>query len=423
MQLRMQNADVLTQEQIQEFLKGSRSIRFTGQDRGELYGFVQGVLVAQEYAQQGKKERGAVRAYLSKVTGLSLPQMTRLIRKYREEGVVEAVAYRRRRFPTIYTGRDVALLAEVDRAHGWLSGPATVHILKREYEQFGKAEHAQLARISVAHLYNLRGSAWYRKLAGKWDPTRPSAIPIGERRKPDPEGRPGFLRVDTVHQGDWEGAKGVYHINAVDAVTQWQVVGCVERISEQFLLPVLEAILHQFPFRILGFHSDNGSEYVNYEVAKLLQSLLIEFTRSRANRTQDNALVEGKNGAIIRKHFGYGHIAAEHAGAVQRFHTMYLNPYLNFHRPCGFATVSLDERGKRRRQYKREDYATPYEKLKTLEQAERHLKPNVSFARLDQTARQMSDTECARKMAAAKTQMLRRCKSEAPLPTRGQSQV
>jgi transposase InsO family protein len=224
--------------------------------------------------------------------------------------------------------------------------------------------------------------------------------------------------VDTVHQGDWEGVKGVYHINAVDAVTQWQVVGCVERISEHFLLPVLEAMLHQFPFRIRGFHSDNGSEYVNYEVAKLLKSLLIEFTKSRANRTQDNALVEGKNGAIIRKHIGYGHIGAEHAEGVQKFYTAHLNPYLNFHRPCGFATVSLDARGKRRRQYKSEDYATPYEKLKGLEEAEQYLKSSMSFVQLDQTAQKMSDTECARKMGAAKTQLLRRCKMESPRPPR-----
>ena len=414
----MQNAEVLTQEQIREFLKGSQAIEFRGQTRAELYGFVQRVLVAQEYAVQGKKERGAIRAYLSKVTGLSLPQMTRLIRKYRQEGVVEPAAYRRRRFPAKYTSVDIALLAEVDRVHGWLSGPATVRILKREYEQFGKAEYARLAEISVAHLYNLRRGAQYRKLAAKWEPTQPSAVMIGERRKPDPGGRPGFLRIDTVHQGDWEGAKGVYHINAVDAVTQWQVVGCVGRISEQFLLPVLEAMLHQFPFRILGFHSDNGSEYVNHGVAKLLQSLLIEFTKSRANRTQDNALVEGKNGAIIRKHIGYGHIGTEHAEAVQKFYTTQLNPYLNFHRPCGFATVSLDASGKRKRQYKREDYATPYEKLKGLEKAEQYLKPNLSLAQLDQTAQKMSDTECARKMAAARAQLLRRCKIESPLPPR-----
>jgi len=172
----------------------------------------------------GQKQRGAVRAYPVKVTGLSLPQATRLIRKYRAEGVVEAAPYRRRRFPVKYSKQDLARLAEVDRAHGWLSGPATVRIFQREHQQFGKAEYARLGGISVAHLYNLRGSAEYRKLAGKWEATRPTATMIGERRQPDPRGRPGFLRIDTVHQGDWNGVKGVYHINAVDAVTQWRVV-------------------------------------------------------------------------------------------------------------------------------------------------------------------------------------------------------
>lgn len=415
----MQNAERLTPEQIREFLQSSQGIEFVGQNRAERYEFVQRVLVAQEYAVQSKKQRGTIRGFLSKVTGLSLPQITRLIRKYRQSGVVEPRAYRRRRFPSKYTNRDVELLAEVDRAHGWLSGPATVRILKREFEQYGKAEYARLAGISVSHLYNLRHSNRYRKMAAEWKPTQPTAIAIGERRKPDPQGRPGFVRIDTVHQGDWEGAKGVYHINAVDAVTQWQVVGCVERINEQFLLPVLEAMLHQFPFRILGLHSDNGSEYVNYEVAKLLKSLLIEFTKSRANRTQDNALVEGKNGAIIRKHIGYGHIPAEHAEAVQKFYTAHLNPYLNFHRPCGFATVSLDARGKRRRRYLQEDYATPYEKLKGLEAAEQYLKPNLSWAQLDQVAQRMSDTECARRMAAAKAKLLRRVKIESPHPPQG----
>jgi transposase InsO family protein len=411
----MQNTEALTREQIREFLKGSEGIEFSAQNRFELYGWVQEILVGQEYAAQGKQERGGVRAYIRKMTGLSEPQATRLIRKYRQDGVVQPVAYRRQRFPVKYTSQDIALLAELDRAHDWLSGPSTARILRREHNLYGKTEYARLAEISVAHLYNLRNSAGYRKLAAKWEPTRPGAIAVGERRKPDPQGRPGFLRIDTVHQGDWNGVKGVYHINAVDAVTQWQVVGCVGKISDQHLRPVLEAILHQFPFRILGFHSDNGSEYVNHEVAKLLKSLLIEFTKSRANRTQDNALVEGKNGAIVRKHIGYGHIAAEHAGAVQKFYTAHLNPYLNFHRPCGFATVSLDVRGKRKREYKREDYATPYEKWKSLPQAEQYLKPNMSFARLDEAALTRSDTECARKMAAAKAQLLRRCKFESPV--------
>jgi transposase InsO family protein len=414
----MRNAESLSQSQISEFLKASEGIEFAGQGRAEVYGWVQRMLVNQEYARQERKSRGAIRAYLSRVTGLSLAQITRLIRAYSETGVVEAKAYRRRRFATKYKRTDVALLAEVDRAHERLSGPATQRILKRAHAEFGERKFARLAEISVAHLYNLRRSVAYRKVAAVFDATRPSAVSIAERRRPEPRGQPGFLRVDTVHQGDWNEQKGVYHINAVDTVTQWQVVGCTSKISEQFLLPVLEAILHQFPFRILGFHSDNGSEYINHKVAEMLEKLLVEFTKSRPNRSQDNALVEGKNGAVIRKHMGYGHIPSQHAEQVHKFYTAHLNGYLNYHRPCGFATVTVDGRGKRRRQYKPVDYATPYEKLKSLPKAEQYLKPNVGFVQIDKIAKSMSDTAWAKRMGAAKAKLLRACKIESPLPPR-----
>jgi transposase InsO family protein len=412
----MQNAENLSQEQIREFLESSAGIEFGGGGRSEVYAWTERALVAQEFGRHGKKERGVIRAYVEKMTGLSTSQMTRLIRTYLDTGSVREKPYRRHEFAVRYTDVDIALLAEVDRAHERLSGPATRWILKRAYEQFGQQEYVRLAGISVAHLYNLRHSVRYRRQAAVFEPTRPTAVSIGERRKPDPQGRPGFLRVDTVHQGDWDGAKGVYHINAVDTVTQWQEVGCASRISEQFLMPVLEAILHQFPFRILGFHADNGSEFINHTVAQLLGKLLAEFTKSRACRSQDNALVEGKNGAIIRKHIGYGHIPAEHAEALQKFYAAHLNPYLNFHRPCGFATVTFDARGKRQRQYKLKDYATPYQKLKSLPQAQDYLKDGISLESLDRLANTMSDTEFARKMSAAKARLLRACKIESPLP-------
>src|ERR1022692_102822 len=416
MQIRMQNGEGLTAEQIKEFLKGNESVSFAGQSQKEVYAWVQRVLVTQEFTQQDKKRRGAIRAYVEKVTGLGSAQVTRLVRRFKETGIVEASGYHRRRFPRKYTDRDIALLAEVDRAHERLSGPATRHILEREHARSGQAEYARLAQISIGHLYNLRASAAYRKRMAVYQSTRPTVVSIGERRRPEPQGQPGYLRVDTVHQGDWDGAKGVYPINAVDAVTQWQVIGCASRISEAYLQPVLEAILHQFPFRIQGFHSDNGSAYINHTVAGLLDKLLIEFTKSRANHSQDNALVEGKNGAIIRKLIGYGHIAGEHAEDLQKFYTAHLNPYLNFHRPCGFATVSQDARGKRRRKYKVEDYATPYEKLKSLAEAVGYLKENMSLARLDQQASSMSDTECAKRMGTAKAKLLRKVKTESPIP-------
>lgn len=412
----MQNAESLTTQQISEFLKGSEGVEFAGQGRAEIYGWVEGMLRAQRYTQQRRKQRGAIRACLSKVTGLSIPQITRLIRSYVETGKVAAKPNLRRRFPSKYSLQDIALLADVDRAHQRLSGPATRQVLSREFHEFGKAEYVRLAGISVSHLYNLRRSASYRKQAAEFTVTRPSGVTIAERRRPEPMGQPGYLRVDTVHQGDWDGTKGVYHINAVDTVTQWQVVGCAGKISEAFLLPVLEAILHQFPFRILGFHTDNGSEFINYKVAEMLGKLLVEFTKSRACRSQDNALVEGKNGAVIRKLIGYGHIPAEHAAALQKFYTAHLNPYLNFHRPCGFATVSFDARGKRKRKYKLSDYATPFQKLKSLPKAAQYLKDGIALQQLDQLALKSSDTEFARKMSVAKARLLRAAKIESPLP-------
>lgn len=410
------NAESLSQEQIREFLKSSQRIEFAGCQRSEKYAWVERVLGAQNYGALGKGERGVVRAYMEKVTGMSVSQTTRLVRGFLDSGVVRMAPYQRHGFPARYTAEDIALLAEVDRAHERLSGPATRRILQRECEQFGHTQFERLAKISVAHLYNLRADARYRNQAAVFETTRPTGIPIGERRRPDPQGRPGFLRVDTVHQGDWDGAKGVYHINAVDAVTQWQVVGCVSRISEVYLMPVLEAVLAQFPFVVLGFHVDNGSEYINHRVAQMLDKLHAEFTKSRACRTQDNALVEGKNGAVVRKLMGYGYIAGEHAQAIGKFYAQQLNPYLNFHRPCGFATVSLDERGKRQRQYKTEDYQTPLEKLKSLEGAEQYLKPGVTLVELEREALAMSDTECARKMSAAKSRLLGQCKVQSPLP-------
>ena len=403
---------------MRRLLEGSEELAFQGQGRKEIYAWIQVILRQRKYGECGRSDKGLIRRFLSKMSGLSVPQITRLIRQHGRQGEIAVRPGKRRRFPTKYTAQDVTLLAEVDRAHQRLSGPATRCILQRELQIFRRQPFQRLAGLSVSHLYNLRRSAAYRRQAAEFDWTKPVTISIAERRRPDPRGQPGYLRVDTVHQGDWEGEKGVYHINAVDAVTQWEIVGCTAKISEFYLLPVLEAMLHQLPFRLLGFHADNGSEYINHTVANLLNKLLAEFTKSRPYKTQDNALVEGKNGAVIRKHMGWGHIAAGHAEAVQKFYTAYFNPYLNFHRPCGFATITTAANGKRKRIYKPAHYATPYQKFQSLPQAATFLKPHVSFAQLDRLAAAMSDTECAHKMSAAKAALLRKVKLESPFPPR-----
>ena len=401
MTIHMQNSEQLTLDEMKEFVKGSRRIGLRAPG-GAAYGLIQGVLGAQQYPRLAKAAKGIVRGFLQKVTGLSRAQVSRLIQRWNQSGRVERRRTRRTCFPHQYTIEDIALLAKVDAAHQDLSGPAIRRILQREYQVFHQQEYYRLAQISVSHIYNLRRSRTYRNHRVRVQHTRARQVSIAERRKPDPRGQPGYLRVDTVHQGHHDGHAGVYHINAVDTVTQWQVVGCVPAISERYLVPVLQAMLHQFPFRILGFHCDNGSEFLNSAVERLLNKLLVEFTKSRAYRTTDNALVEGKNGAVVRKHMGYGPIAAPQAEAWQRFYTAYFNPYLNYHRPCGFATIEINERGKRKRRYPTDQYRTPYEKLLSLTHWEKFLKPGITTELLYRQATRSSDTQAARQMQTAK---------------------
>ena len=137
------------------------------------------------------------------------------------------------------------------------------------------------------------------------------------------------------------------------------MIGAVERTSEHVLLPILEPLIAAFSFTLRGFHSDNGSEYSNHRVAKLLEKLRIEPTQSRARHTHDNALVEAKNGATVRKPLGYRHLPGRFAKDVNRFSSGPLTEYLNYHRPCHFPTESIDAKGKRRKHYRHQDLMPP----------------------------------------------------------------
>jgi transposase InsO family protein len=397
----MNQSEQMSLESIRRFLSGSEEIHFECDNRQQRYAWLQQLLIHHQYASLGKSDRGLVRRYAAKMTGLSRAQITRLIALYTATGRVCPAPCKRHRFVRRYTRADIELLASTDEAHEVLSGPATRRILEREYKVYGKTEYERLASISVGHLYNLRQHARYRQRLLPTVKTKPTQAAIGIRKKPEPAGRPGYLRVDTVHQGDPQGSeRGVYHINAVDEVTQWEIVACVERISEAYLLPVLESMLHQFPFVIHGFHSDNGSEYINQDAARLLEKLRIEQTRSRPRQSGDNGLVESKNGAIIRKQIGYGHIASAHAAPLNGFYRDFLNPYLNYHRPCAQPEVTIDNKGRKRVKYKL--YRTPLETLLGLPLPGQYLRPNLSLETLERMGSAQSDTEAARRMQKAK---------------------
>jgi transposase InsO family protein len=399
----MNDKQLATLAQLQAFLDGTSVVDFALAP-GERYDFIARTVRRFGYRRLPRAGKSLVLRFLERVSGYSRQQITRLVKRGAGQ-LPLAKRYRASRtgFARTYTNADVRLLGATDTLHATLSGLATRKLMERAYYLFADARYERLATISVAHLYNLRKRTGYLRYRQTWTKTRPVTIPIGERRAPAPNNQPGYLRVDSVHQGDLEGAKGVYHINTVDCVTQYEAVATCERISEAFLIPVLEALLNSFPFVIRGFHSDNGSEYINRHVTKLLNKLLIEEqTKSRARHSNDNAQAESKNGAIIRKHLGYSHIPQRFAGLVNGFCHDHLNTYINFHRPCLFAQTIIDAKGRSRKRYPYKLMMTPYEKLKSLDRSEQFLKPGITFKQLDALAGSMSDNEAALRLNNAR---------------------
>jgi len=401
-----------TIEQIEQFLSASAAIEFSASgDDAERYGHISRVLKRFDYPRRSRRERGVLLRYLEHTSGYSRAQVTRLVTRWQRNRLAEVPLVKRYGRPAVpfarkYTPADIALLVEMDKANEDVCGPAIAHLLQRAYRAYGDPRYERLATLSVSHLYNLRKSAGYQMQRKHFTSTRPVCNSIGVRKAPGPEGRAGFVRIDTVHQGDLDGMKSVYHITCVDAVSQWQVQACVQGISEAYLLPVLALIIAQFPFVVLGFHSDNGSEYINHKVAQMLEKLRIEQTKSRSRHSNDNALAESKNASVVRKHMGYSHIPQEYAQPINTFYHDIFNPWLNLHRPCLFATSLTNAKGKIVKRYRHEDVKTPLECLTQLSANNlATFKPGISLAALQAQAASQTDLAAAQAMQQAKHEL------------------
>ena len=409
MVINMDETRLTTVAQLEEFLAASSVVQFNpeGGD-GERYAHISRVLKRFDYPRLGKPGKGVVLRYLRHTSGYSRQQLTRLVSRWQRNRLAPVPLSKRYLAPRVpfarkYTSVDIALLVQMDRANEDVCGPAIVHLLHRALHVYGDVRYQRLAGLSSSHLYNLRKSVGYQSRRASITKTRAVCNPIGQRRAPCPNGRAGYVRIDSVHQGDLDGRKGVYHITCVDAESQWQIEASVEGISEAFLLPVLAHVMAGFPFVISGFHSDNGSEYVNHRVAALLEKLRIEQTKSRSRHSNDNALAESKNASVVRKHMGYSHIPHRFAAPINEFYQTHFNPWLNLHRPCLFATEQVSPKGKIVKRYRHQDVQTPLERLTDLlGRALATLKEGQTLAALQHPALAKTDLQAATEMRAAK---------------------
>lgn len=386
MNITMNDSRITSIAQIKEFLKGSQGfdLSLCNSPIEEKYKFIDETIDRMRYHALKRKDKKAVINYLRKITGYKHTQLFRLIERA-EKGKLERIPYQRINPHRIYTSRDIKLLEKTDELHVRLSDMATKEIMRREYELFNHKEFQTISGVSHSNIDNLRHSPIYRN---SWvNHTKARLIPIGITMPPQNFGKPGSIRVDAVSQKD------VYHINSVDEITQWEIVVCVPQICEACMIPAIEDLINQYPFVIFNFHSDRGGENINYQTADLLQRLLIKQTKGRSNHCNDNALVETKNGSIIRKNMGWQHINQSLADKVNNYYRNFFNPYLNYHRPCGFPTIVTDSKGKKHKVYK--TYKVPYDALKDITGASSFLKPGQTFEKLDIIAYQYSDNEFA----------------------------
>lgn len=391
-----------TPAELEQFLNGSQACTYEVlSDKDERYKWVQKTLVQFHYLTLGKRDKGIVARFLCRISGYSRPQIKRLIKQYAETGQCRRRQRATKGFTYRYTEADIRLLAQIDSLHESPCGAVVKKLCERAFDQ-GDKRYERLATISASHIYNLRRRESYQKQRRHFQKTQSKKSSIGERRKPAPEGQPGFLRVDTVHQGDQDKSKGVYHINLVDEVTQFEIAFATEKISEHYLAPGLRAALARLPFKIRGFHSDNGSEFINKTVAELLKNLHIEFTKSRARQSNDNALVESKNASVIRKHFGYSHIPQHWASDINNALQEPLYRYQNFHRPCFFPAIIEDDKGKQKKVYRYENLMTPLEKFLSLENPTQYLKDKITLEELLFYAQAKTDTQAASELQEAK---------------------
>jgi|WetSurMetagenome_2_1015567.scaffolds.fasta_scaffold134516_1 hypothetical protein len=386
MTITMDDSRIQSIAQLKEFLKGSQKIPLSLENESiaKKYEFIDQTIQKFLYRKLKKREKRVILWYLQKATGYKKERVYQLVARA-EKGSLKKALYQRVKPHKIYTSFDIKLLERTDELHLRLSEDATKEILRREYELFGKKEYQTIARVSHAHISNLRHARTYRSF---WiNHTKARQISIGNTKPPENFGRPGSIRIDSVSQKD------VYHINSVDEITQWEIVFCVPQISERYMIPALKEIFSQYPFVIFNFHSDRGHETINYRVAKLLQRLLIKQTKSRSYHSEDNALVETKNGSIVRKNFGWEHIDQGLTDDINQYLKNFFNPYLNFHRPCSYPTIIENDKGKKRKVYS--VYQTPYEALKQTTKAKNFLKSGQSIEKLDIIAYSHSDNEWA----------------------------
>ena len=187
----------------------------------------------------------------------------------------------------------------------------------------------------------------------------------------------GEMGADLVgHDGGYGGGEHAFTLLLTDRVTQWTEPRAVLNKAQKWVFQALLQVRSWLPFVLVGLHTDCGGEFINHNLARYCRHEKIEFSRSRANRKNDNCFTEQKNNAVVREHVGYLRLETEQE--VELLNQIYdrLRLLVNFFYPSQ-RLISKTRQGARvRRRY--DTPRTPYQRVlacpEVSEQAKQHLR-------------------------------------------------
>jgi len=191
---------------------------------------------------------------------------------------------------------------------------------------------------------------------------------------------PGYLEIDfVVHAGGLMIGSFIHTLVGTDISSGWTEFIPLLAREQSLVVEGLDVVFQQAPFPILGIDSDNDSAFINDTLVVFCRKHHIEFTRSRAYHKNDQAWVEQKNGAVIRRMVGYDRFSG--VVACQALSHLYraARLYVNYFQPS-FKLLNKTRDGfKVKRTY--EPPATPCDRLLKHQAVDNQIKEKLQLQR------------------------------------------
>lgn len=339
--------------------------------------------ITNQYQVATKKEKGRILNELITTTKYNRKYLMEVLKitpeEYFARKEIEQITKVIRKKPLKYSENTIVCIKEMWFASGKTnckSFKKQLPFLIENAKKFNWLENCVLDELTITELKNISSATIgrYLKITKKKlgiygiSTTKPGSLlrnSIEIRKAGDEvEQKPGFIEIDTVaHCGNTLRGTFLRSLTATDAFIGWTENAAIKNNAHANIEKGLNKVELQFPYPITGVDSDNGSEFINYDMINWINEhdREIYFTRTRPYMKNDNARVEQKNNVVVRKIAHYHRYDTDEEIEVLNELYSYMRLRFNFFTPTRKVFYTVDEDGNRKKHY--DEPETPYSRL------------------------------------------------------------